>query len=127
MDEKHYIINEFMAFLSKTWIWLVTIMGGIAAKISLDVLNGKKMSFMERLAVIGISFFGGYLAAVYCDSNGMQEQGKWIVPLATLFSETIIMWAVKNHKRIFFQILGVFTKGNNDNHHNDDEPIKPAF
>lgn len=116
-----------MAFLSKTWIWLVTIMGGIAAKVSLDVLNGKKMSFMERLAVIGISFFGGYLAAVYCDSNGMQEQGKWIVPLATLFSETIIMWVVKNHKRIFFQILGVFTKGSNDHHHNDDEPIKPAF
>ena len=132
MEEKHYLLSEFMAFLSKTWILIVTIMGGIAAKVSMDVLNGKRMSFTQRLAVIGISFFGGYLTAVYCEGNAMTEQGKWLVPLATLFSETIIMWVVKNHKRIFFQVLGVFTKSNDNNNgrinnDDDDEPIKPAF
>lgn len=110
MDEKHYLLNEFWAFLSKTWIWLVTIMGGIVAKISLDVLNGKKMSFIERLATIGISFFGGYLTAVYCESNNMTEQGKWMVPLATLFSETVIMWFVKNHKHVLNHLLAFFTR-----------------
>lgn len=108
-----------MAFLTKSGVWIVTILGGVAAKISLDVLNGKKMSFTERLAVIGISFFGGYLTAVYCESNNMSDQGKWMVPLATLFSETIIMWIVKNHKRIFFQILTVFTNKNGGTSPND--------
>lgn len=119
MEEKHYLINEIMAFLTKSGVWIVTILGGVAAKISLDVLNGKKMSFTERLAVIGISFFGGYLTAVYCESNNMSDQGKWMVPLATLFSETIIMWTVKNHKRIFFQILTVFTNKNGGTPPND--------
>jgi hypothetical protein len=123
MHEKHYLINEFAAFMAKTWIWIVTIMGGIVAKVSLDVLNGKRMSFTQRLAVIGISFFGGYLTAVYCESNNMSEQGKWMVPLATLFSETIIMWVVNNHKRIFFQILGVFTNKNQQNNDNDLPPV----
>lgn len=108
-----------MAFLTKSGVWIVTILGWVAAKISLDVLNGKKMSFTERLAVIGISFFGGYLTAVYCESNNMSDQGKWMVPLATLFSETIIMWIVKNHKRIFFQILTVFTNKNGGTPPND--------
>lgn len=119
MDEKHYLLNEFMTLLSKTWIWIVTIMGGIVAKISLDVLNGKQMTFIERVATIGISFFGGYLTAVYCESNNMSDQGKWMVPLATLFSETIIMWTVKNHKRIFFQLLTVFTNKNGGTPPND--------
>lgn len=125
MQENHSLISEFAAFLAKSWMWIVTIFGGIVAKVSLDVLNGKKMTFVQRLAVIGISFFGGYLTAVYCDSNGLSEQGKWMVPLATLFSETIIMWVVNNHKCIFFQILGVFTKGNDNN--NNQPPIPPAF
>lgn len=119
MEEKHYLLSEFMTLLSKTWIWIVTIMGGIVAKISLDVLNGKQMTFIERVATIGISFFGGYLTAVYCESNNMSDQGKWMVPLATLFSETIIMWIVKNHKRIFFQILTVFTNKNGGTPPND--------
>jgi len=119
MEEKHYLINEFMTLLSKTWIWIVTIMGGIIAKISLDVLNGKQMTFIERVATIGISFFGGYLTAVYCESNNMNDQGKWMVQLATLFSETIIMWVVKNHERIFFQLLTVFTNKNGGTPPND--------
>lgn len=115
MDEKNYLAHEIMAFISKSGMWIVTIVSGVVAKISLDVINGRKMTAVQRLAVTGISFFGGYLTAIYCTSNGMDEQGKWMVPLATLFSETVIMWVVNNHKRIFFHLLSFFTKSNNDN------------
>lgn len=122
MEEKHYIANEIAAFLSKSWTFIFTLMTGIIAKLSLDTLGGKKRNWRQFLAVIGISAFGGNMAWIYCKSHNMMEQAGWIVAFATLFSETIIRWVVDNHKRIFFQILGVFTNKNHNNDNNDNLP-----
>jgi hypothetical protein len=114
MEEKHYILNEIMAFFSKSWTFLFTILTGVVAKLSLDELGGKKRNRRQRIAVVGISIFGGNMAWIYCKSHGLMEQAGWIVAVATLFSETIIRWFVENHKRILFQLLNMFTsKGQN--------------
>jgi hypothetical protein len=105
MEEKHYILNEFMAFLSKSSVWIITILSGVIAKISFDVLGGRRLSFVQWCAVVGISVFGGYMMGTYCDSNGWEKQGRWMVPLATLFSEKIIMWCMNNYDPILRYIF----------------------
>lgn len=109
MEEKHYILNEIAAFFSKSWTFIFTIMTGVVAKISLDELNGKTRNWRQRLAVMGISAFGGSITAMYLIAHNQMIDFFWIVPVATLFTETVVMWIVKNHKRIFFQLLNVFT------------------
>jgi hypothetical protein len=49
--------------------------------------------------------FFGYLTAVYCSNNQMDNQGKWLVPLATLFGEKIMIYLTTHYKAILHKII----------------------
>lgn len=119
MEEKHYIINEIAAFFSKSWTFIFTIMVGAIAKLSIDELSGKVRNRKQKWAVTFLSIFGGCVCGMYLISEGLIVKYFWTVPVATVFSETVVMWIIKNHKRIFFQILSVFTNKNGGTPPND--------
>jgi len=45
------------------------------------------------------------LTAVYCSNNDMENQGKWLVPLATLFGEKIMIYLTTHYKSILQKII----------------------
>lgn len=114
MQDQHDILNDILTGISKMWIWIAMILSGVVAKISFDVLSGRKLSFIQWCAVIGISVFGGYMMGTWCDSNGWEKQGRWLVPMATLFSEKLFIYIMDNYERIGDHILLFFTKKRND-------------
>lgn len=85
------IKEEFLTFISKIWVWILYVLVGLMCKYSLEIRNGKKMTLAQALAGAGIAFFVGFIASVICIQNDMEKQGMWIVPLATLVSDKIVL------------------------------------
>lgn len=102
--------NELIEFVTRAWAYIGSVMVGVIAKISTEVLMKRKLSFMQWLAIVGVSVFFGYLSAVWCDNRGWEEQAKYIVPLATLMGEKIMIYLSANYRRIGDAILSIFTK-----------------
>jgi hypothetical protein len=104
--------NETADFFTQCAAWIASIIVGILAKVSTEILMKRKLSFIQWLAIVGVSVFFGYLSAVWCDSSGWVEQGKYIVPLVTLMGEKIMIYLTTNYRRIGDAILSIFTKKN---------------
>lgn len=85
------IKEEVLTFFSKIYVWLIYILVGLMAKYSYDIIKGKKISLAQALASAGIALFVGFIASVLCVNNDMEREGMWIVPIATLLSEKIVM------------------------------------
>jgi hypothetical protein len=83
--------NEILAIISKWWVWLLYIIIGMAGKFSFDWLHGKKLSWVQVFAGIGIALFVGFISSAVCINNGWQDKGMYVVPLATLLSEKLVM------------------------------------
>lgn len=83
--------KEITYLFTKVWVWLLCIFLGLMAKYSYDIITGKRITLLQALASAGIAFFVGFLASVWCVINDMEREGMWIVPIATLLSEKVIM------------------------------------
>jgi len=105
MSDEKSIVSELYLFMSKAGASILAVFIGIMAKISHDIMLKKKHSWAEWMGILGMSVFGGYLMGQYCSSHDMQEQGKWLIPLATLFSEKIFMYIAANWNKIMNVIL----------------------
>lgn len=105
MSDEKSIISELYIFMSKAGASVIAIFIGIMAKISHDIMLKKSHTWLEWFGIVGVSVFGGYLMAQYCDSHGMSEEGKWLIPLATLFSEKIFMYIAANWNKIMATLL----------------------
>lgn len=104
--------NEVAEFISRSWAWAASICVGVVAKISTELLMKRKLTFMQWIAIVGVSVFFGYLASVWCGSSGWEVQGRYIVPLVTLMGEKIMIYLTSNYRRILDNILSIFTKKN---------------
>lgn len=82
--------DELLVFFSKVWALFFYVLIGIVAKFSLDLAQGKKISFLQAIGSVGISLFIGFLAAVWCTNNN-PSLAPYIVPIATLSADKIIM------------------------------------
>lgn len=82
-------IRDFVDVIKGLWAWVVYILIGIIAKISLDMRNGN-MSLMGILSSFGIAVFVGFITAGVCMNMGWEAQGKVIVPVTTLASEKVV-------------------------------------
>lgn len=102
--------NEIAEFFTRCAAWIASIVVGILAKVSTEILMKRRLTFIQWLAIVGVSVFFGYIAAVWCDSNGFVEQGKYIVPLITLMGEKIMIYLAANYRRIGDAILSIFSK-----------------
>lgn len=82
--------EEIAAFLSKIWVWGVYILIGIIGKFSHDLIMGKRLTWLQIFASIGIALFCGFIASVIC-MNNFPDKAAYIVPVATLLSEKIVV------------------------------------
>ena len=99
------ITTELSAFITKSSAFIAAIAVGVVAKISTEILMKRKLNMFQWLGIVGISVFFGYLTAVYCSNNQMDNQGKWLVPLATLFGEKIMIYLTTHYKAILHKII----------------------
>lgn len=83
--------KEFIAFISKVWVWLLYILIGLLAKFSYDYMAGKRITWIQALCTTFLALFIGYLSAVYCINHNMEKEGMWIVPICTLISDKIVL------------------------------------
>lgn len=83
--------EEVVYLFSKVWAWCLYVLLGLMAKYSYDIIRGRRITLWQALASAGLAFFVGFIASVWCISHDMEREGMWIVPIATLMSEKIIM------------------------------------
>lgn len=82
--------EEIVSFFSKIWVWGLYILIGVIGKFSHDLIMGKRLSWVQVFASIGIALFCGFIASVVC-MNHFPEHAAYIVPISTLLSEKIIV------------------------------------
>lgn len=84
------IKEEVLAFISKVWIWACYIFIGLIGRLSYNLIMGKRLSWLQIFASIGIALFCGFISSVVC-ANNFPERGAYVVPVATLLSEKIVV------------------------------------
>lgn len=103
--------DELIAFFSKSWALFLYVIIGLIGKLSYDLLYGRKMTWWQVIASIGIALFTGFVAAAICTKYGWEDHAKFVVPIATLLSEKLIVAAFSlDYKGIFADLVAIFTK-----------------
>jgi|SRR6185503_7840949 len=85
------IKQEIAVWFTKAWVWLLYIIVGLVGKFSYDLLTGRKITWWQALASTGIALFFGFLAVAYCMYKEYDKGGMFIVPIATLLSEKLMI------------------------------------
>jgi hypothetical protein len=110
MQEKADITSQVIEFLSRSGTWIISTFIGVVAKISNEILNGRKLSIWQWVSIVGVSVFFGYMAHQYCEVNELNRSEGYIVPLVTLFGERIMVYITRNFKSIVARIFGFENK-----------------
>ena len=100
------IKEETLAFLTKWWAYLFYIFLGVMGKFSFDIVKKRRISLWYAIGVTGISCFIGFLASMWFMAYhpGYAPYG---VPIATLFSDKILMYmATLNWKSLLDSLYG---------------------
>ncbi len=92
-------------WLSTFGNWIAGIIIGVLGKISYELSVKRKLSLFQWIGVCGVSVLTGYIASVWCYSHSMQQQGYFIVPIATLFGEKISAYITDNFTPLFNRIV----------------------
>lgn len=101
---KHNFWDEVAEFLAKNVGLIISILMGTAVKIAIDS-RSKKLSKKDIAIKVVLSFFVGYLTAVYLESHNMEDKVKFVVPIATLIGESLVIWFMQNSKKIIEAIV----------------------
>lgn len=102
--------SEILAIISKWWVWLLYIIIGVFGKFSYELLSGRRPSWVQIFAGIGIALCVGFIASAVCVQNGWQEKGMYIVPLCTLLSEKLVMALFSiDYKKMFADFAGYWS------------------
>lgn len=88
------IKNELITFCTKGAAWFFLVILGLMGKFSYDIYTGRKITLSHALASTGLAFFVGYITFILCQRHGLQEDCKWIVPIATLLCDKVVLAAV---------------------------------
>lgn len=103
----HYT-DQFLALIQEFWTYIISTAVGVIGKISYEIGMKRKMSLLQWFAIVGISIFTGYIVSVICVRYQLDEQAGFLVPIATLLGEKILIYVTNNYREIFGRILGVF-------------------
>lgn len=105
--------DELIEFFTRFGSWIIGITVGVAAKLAFESKT-RILSKKEKIVIVVISAFIGYLTALYWDYKGWDNTIKIAVPVATLVGEGVVEWAMDNTKTIlkalFKNNFGVNTK-----------------
>lgn len=103
-----FLKEEIASFLSKAWVWCAYIIIGIVGKFSHDLIMGKKLTWLQVFASIGIALFTGFIASMICLHN-FPDKAAYIVPISTLLSEKIIIAVFSiDYKKIASDLVAYF-------------------
>jgi len=95
------ITEEITTFIAKWGYYILYIFIGIVGKFAYDIVQKKKMSFLQALGSVGVAGVTGYFACIWCMQNS-PEKAPYLVPLATLLSEKFFNWIFSlNWKTLF--------------------------
>lgn len=97
--------GDFMQWIASIYKWMLMIFIGIIGKLSHDLSRKRKLTLIEWFGVIGVSAFVGYVVCVWCIHNGMDKQAAFIVPIATLLGEKIMIYVTDNFKSIAARVI----------------------
>lgn len=97
---------ELKVFMMKN-IALFSVFIGAVLKASVDIKN-KALTFKYRLVNVIMSIGGGFATTQLLYALKMEEWIGFIVPLATLFTETIITWVMSHSDMIINTIFNKF-------------------
>jgi hypothetical protein len=105
MDEKS-VLHEITVFLSKAGASILAIIVGVMARLSHDILMKKKYSFLEILAIMGISIAGGILAGFLCSALSITGPTAYsIIVLCSKCAELIFKYLHENFDRLFSPVI----------------------
>jgi hypothetical protein len=93
---------------------MIGISTGVLGKISYEIYMQRTITIVQWCAIVGLSIFVGYLTSVICMENGWVTQSQYIVPIATLLGEKIVVYLFQNHKKILTSFLTYITPKNNE-------------
>lgn len=99
-DSLAQFFNEVIQFITKNSALLVALSIGMVAKIAIES-RSRKLTKRDVFIKIVISFFVGYSVGKYLQDHGMESKITWVVPLATLAGESIVLWVMVNSNKIF--------------------------
>lgn len=101
-----FIKEEIWAFFSKFYVWILYVFIGLLAHVSHILAGKQKPTTLQFFSSMGIAIFVGYLSSAWCIANA-PEQGKYIVPIATLLSDKVLSWIMTNWKLILRKVLNL--------------------
>lgn len=103
--------GTFYQWIASVYEWAMFILIGIVGKLSHDLSRKRGLTLYQWLGVIGVSAFVGYVVCVWCIGNGLQQQAAFIVPIATLLGEKIMIYVTDNFKNIATRVIdAIFRK-----------------
>jgi len=96
MQKEHYDFTDLLNFFTKIWSWVFLVFIGLVGKFGLYLQSGQKYNGWKLLGSTLIAAFVGYLASIYCIEhypcdNGFNHQAAFIVPIATLMSDRLML------------------------------------
>jgi hypothetical protein len=80
---------------------------GVIAKLSYDIYMKRTLSILQWISIVGLSVFSGYLMSVFCVSKNMEKEAQYLVPIATLMGEKIVVYLFENYKDIINAFIKV--------------------
>lgn len=102
--------GSFYEWILAVGKWAASIFIGVLGMVSYQLSKRRQLTFLEWLGICGVSVLIGYLTAVWCVHNQLDEQGYFIVPIATLFGEKIMQYFTDNFKPLLNRIIDAILK-----------------
>jgi hypothetical protein len=101
--------NDVQEFLNKFGGAVITALLAIGGKVSNEILMRRKMSWINWIALIGVSLFWAWMAGLFCAYMEYKYLGtSIIVGLATMLGEKINIYLAQNYKNIIERFLLMF-------------------
>jgi len=97
-------IDDVIEFCTKNIALIMTLSVGAVIKALVD-LKIRDLRWYERVVNVVLSVCIGWVAWKYLKVNDKEDWSGFIVPLATLFGETIVMWTMTKSTVILDRIL----------------------
>lgn len=104
------IHDEVQQFVSKFGAVIMSAIVATMAKISHEILNRRKLSWMAWIAIVGVSLFWAWMGGLFSAwMNYSNFAASLVVGLATLLGEKINIYLAQNYRSIFEKIINIFT------------------
>lgn len=99
MQSSNDNLPQIGEFFTKFGAGIMSALVALVAKISHEILQRRKMSWMMWMAVVGVSLFWAWMAGLFCDYAQYETTySAIIIGLATLLGERVNVYIMQNYK-----------------------------